>query len=98
MTGVGRSDARAKIRSRGEVSVPQRVLAVGEVDARLRIRCIDAVGFQGFKEGHLDVEIVLVESIVNHAGAELGHIRFGDDSPHITKFGRAAESHAHHLP
>ena len=44
---------------------PERIAAVGEIDARLADRDIVAVLLHRPQEGHLDVEIVLAEGVVD---------------------------------
>ena len=59
---VGRGDAGAQVVAARAVGVPERVAAVGEVDARLADRHVQAVLLQRPQERHLDVDVVLAEA------------------------------------
>ena len=70
---VRRGDPLAEQVAAGLVGVPERVVAVGEVDARLAGRGAQAVLLERPQERHLDVDVVLVE-LVDRLGLPLGHL------------------------
>ncbi len=61
MARIGRGNPAAQVVSPGIVGVPERILAVGKIDASLGRRHIQTKLFESAQEGHLHVQIVLVE-------------------------------------
>jgi hypothetical protein len=97
MTAVRRRDALAEVGAPGAIGAPERVLAVREVNARLADRGVEAVQLQRAEEGHLDVEVILTERVVDHRWLPDRHLVGWDDLVLPFELGGCAPRHAGNL-
>ena len=92
--GVRRRDSAAEIFAAVNVRVPERIFAVGEIDSRLTDRAVQPMLFHRAQEGHLDVDIVLTERVIDHVGRPFRRFLFRNNAPAVAEFRRRAPADA----
>ena len=81
----------------GEIGMPQTVRSVPQQVAEVLCGCVQALVVQDGREGHFDIEVVLVKGVGHHVGGPLGHLLLGDDALVVNEFGGIPVGNADHL-
>ena len=97
MAGVGRGDAGAEVLAPGVVGAPEGVPAVGGVQAGLANRRVQSVLLERAQEGHLHVDVILLERVVDQLGLPDGHLVGRDDLVLELELGGRAPGSRRHL-